>query len=319
MIELPPRVTVVLGSGGAGGWMFHLGALRALRAEADFNLVDAQRVIATSAGAGVAAAVLTGTSLEDTGDIWMSPPSGEERTEFVEAREANRDRGLERLMPVAPQLASQVLRNPLLAGSGLLPAGRIPTVGLSRAASIHANHPWPPSLWITATRLDDGALVVFGRDDLEVPLAQAAQASQAIPGAFAPVEIDGERYVDGGLLSPNHAELALETPTDLVVLVSVQSRPGLRATRMQARRRLDTELTQLREAGLATVLIEVDDATNARFRGFPRGDQTNGNVIQQHAARLTRAALRSWAAGDLDTGADGEPDNEANGEVATPA
>jgi len=42
-------------------------------------------------------------------------------------------------------------------------------------------------------------------------------------------------------------------------------------------------------------------------------------VIQQHAARLTRAALRSWAAGDLDTGADGEPDNEANGEVATPA
>ena len=63
--------------------MFHLGALRALRAEADFNLVDAQRVIATSAGAGVAAAVLTGTSLEDTGDILMSPPSGEERSFFV--------------------------------------------------------------------------------------------------------------------------------------------------------------------------------------------------------------------------------------------
>ena len=76
MIELPPSVTVVLGSGGAGGWMFHLGALRALRAEADFNLVDAQRVIATSAGAGVAAAVLTGTSLEDTGDILMSPQIG---------------------------------------------------------------------------------------------------------------------------------------------------------------------------------------------------------------------------------------------------
>ena len=35
MIELPSRVTVVLGSGGAGGWMFHLGALRALRAEAE--------------------------------------------------------------------------------------------------------------------------------------------------------------------------------------------------------------------------------------------------------------------------------------------
>ena len=51
MIQLPPRVTVVLGSGGAGGWMFHLGVLRALRAEAGFHLGDASRVIATSAGA----------------------------------------------------------------------------------------------------------------------------------------------------------------------------------------------------------------------------------------------------------------------------
>lgn len=296
MIELPSRVTVVLGSGGAGGWMFHLGALRALRAEADFELQDAHRVIATSAGAGIAAPVLTGTSLEDTAEALMAPPSGEERTEFVEAREANRERGLERLMPVAPQLASQVLRNPLLAGSGLLPAGRIPTFGLSRAPSIRDSDRWPPSLWITATRLSDGALVVFGRD-LDVPLAQAAQASQSIPGAFAPVEIDGERYVDGGLLSPNHAELALETPTDLVILVSVQSRPGLRATRMQARRRLDAELALLAEANLPVVLIEVDEATNARFRGFPRSKDSSGNVIQQHASRLTRAALRSWADG----------------------
>lgn len=298
MIQLPSRVTVVLGSGGAGGWMFHLGVLRALCDEANFNLTDAQRVIATSAGAGVAAAVLTGSSLEDTGDALMAPPEGDERTRFVEAREANRDRGLERLKPVAPQLASRLFRNPLLAGSGLLPAGTIPTVGLSRAASIHDTAGWPPSLWITATRLEDGALVVFGRDDPPVPLAQAAQASQSIPGAFAPVEIDGERYVDGGLLSPNHAELALETPTDLVILVSVQSRPGLRATRVQARRRLDAELALLDEAGLATVLIEVDEATNARFRGFPREKSANGYVIQQHAARLARAALRRWADGD---------------------
>ena len=66
MIQLPPRVTVVLGSGGAGGWMFHLGVLRALQSEADFLLSDASRVIATSAGAGVAAPVLMGTSPADT-------------------------------------------------------------------------------------------------------------------------------------------------------------------------------------------------------------------------------------------------------------
>ncbi|MCB1027825.1 MAG: patatin-like phospholipase family protein [Microthrixaceae bacterium] len=294
MIQLPPRVTVVLGSGGAGGWMFHLGVLRALRAEAGFHLGDASRVIATSAGAGVAAPVLTGTSLTDTESVLMTPPSGEERRAFDEARDANRERGLERFTPVAPQLAGRVLSNPLLAGSGLLPAGTIPTAGLARADSLEDADRWPQALWVTATRLSDGEPIVFGADRHDAPLAKAVQASQAIPGAFAPVEIDGERYVDGGLVSPNHAELALADPCDLVILVSVQSRPGLRATRVQARRRLGSELATLDDAGLATVLIEVDDATNARFRGFPRSNRENGRVIQQHAARLTRDALRRW-------------------------
>lgn len=294
MIQLPPRVAVVLGSGGAGGWMFHLGVLRALRAEAGFDLSDASRVIATSAGAGVSAPVLTGTSLVDTESVLMTPPTGEERQAFTEARDANRDRGLDRFAPVAPRLATRVLTNPLLAGSGLLPAGTIPTTGLARADTIVGTDRWPASLWITATRLSDGEPTVFGPGRRDAPLGLAVQASQAIPGAFAPVEIDGERYVDGGLVSPNHAELALEDPCDLVILVSVQSRPGLRATRVQARRRLDAELTALAEAGKPTVLVEVDDATNARFRGFPRSNQENGQVIQQHAARLTRDALRTW-------------------------
>ena len=295
MIQLPPRVTVVLGSGGAGGWMFHLGVLRALQSEADFLLSDASRVIATSAGAGVAAPVLMGTSPADTEAALMTPPSGDEREAFSEARDANRDRGLERFVPAAPNLASRVLSNPILAGSGLLPAGLLPTTGPARADSVRDTDRWPPSLWITATRLSDGQPCVFGPGRLDAPLQLAVQASQAIPGAFAPVEINGERYVDGGLVSPNHAKLALEDPCDLVILVSVQSRPGLRATRVQARRRLGSELAALSDAGLPTVLVEVDDATNAWFRGFPRSSSDNGPVIQQHAAGLTRQALRRWA------------------------
>ena len=67
------------------------------------------------------------------------------------------------------------------------------------------------------------------------------------------------------------------------------------ATRVQARRRLGSELAALSDAGLPTVLVEVDDATNAWFRGFPRSSSDNGPVIQQHAAGLTRQALRRWA------------------------
>ena len=51
--------------------------------------------------------------------------------------------------------------------------------------------------------------VVFGRDPKPEPdVGTAVEASSAIPGVFAPVEIDGQRYVDGGAHSPTNADVA---------------------------------------------------------------------------------------------------------------
>jgi NTE family protein len=53
----------------------------------------------------------------------------------------------------------------------------------------------PFQLFIAATRVRDGALTVFGNDRLSL---DALLASACLPQLFAPVEIDGEIYWDGG-------------------------------------------------------------------------------------------------------------------------
>jgi NTE family protein len=53
----------------------------------------------------------------------------------------------------------------------------------------------PFRLYIAATRVRDGALTLFGNDRLSI---DALLASTCLPQLFAPIEIDGETYWDGG-------------------------------------------------------------------------------------------------------------------------
>lgn len=62
-------------------------------------------------------------------------------------------------------------------------------------------------LYITTTNLSKGYKQVFH----EGPISRALLASTALPGFFCPVEIDGDQYVDGGVL----ANLDLDTAIDL--------------------------------------------------------------------------------------------------------
>jgi len=52
-------------------------------------------------------------------------------------------------------------------------------------------------LTITATNFSEGNLVYFSKG----PLIRAIQASCCIPGIFRPIMIDGQMYVDGGILN----------------------------------------------------------------------------------------------------------------------
>lgn len=77
-------------------------------------------------------------------------------------------------------------------------------------------------LTVTATDLDSGDLVLFGKCGKEdAPLIDALYATCALPLYYPPVTIGGRRYGDGGLRAVLPLDVALRLQADLVVAVHV--------------------------------------------------------------------------------------------------
>lgn len=72
-------------------------------------------------------------------------------------------------------------------------------------------------LSIVATNIEKGERKVFNRG----PIAEAVRASVSIPGIFVPEKIDGEYYVDGGVIDRVPVSVVKEMGADLVIAVDV--------------------------------------------------------------------------------------------------
>lgn len=119
---------------------------------------------------------------------------------------------------------------------------------------------WPGrATWITAVSLATGRRVVFGRDH-KPTLGEAVAASCAVPGYFRPVEIDGERFVDGGAHSIMNLDLAAGRGLDLVIASAPMATtlgPPTTASdllRLPVRGKLRREARQVSRSG-TTVLV----------------------------------------------------------------
>jgi len=79
-------------------------------------------------------------------------------------------------------------------------------------------------LYLTAVTFPCGECHIFSKGDLSHSIA----ASMAIPGVFNPLEINGQRYVDGGLASELPAKEArmVAQSGQIVVAVNVGARPS---------------------------------------------------------------------------------------------
>lgn len=281
---------LVFGAGGTPAWAFHLGVARAVEAELGATAASADLVVGTSAGAAVGAALRLGASVDEILSSVTTPPTDEERAR-IRSETGSARTGLARFLPLSPALALRGLMDPRRAGlvmAGALPGGFLPTMGLSRMPRVAEATSWPAGLHLTSVRVRDAARVVFGRDRTDVSLADAVEASSAVPGMFRPKVIDGHQYVDGATASSNHADLAGDVDPELVVISSVQTRPGLRASRILARRQLPREVRQLEGAGARVVVIEPDVALADAIAGFPRSTGHRGPEIVE---RVTEHAI----------------------------
>ncbi len=278
------RVGLVLGAGGVQGGAWLTGALDALAEQTGWDPATADVVVGTSAGSVIGSLCVAGIP------PWfmVAHSAGETFDGVVDARgrpaaEADRAGGARYRLarawpPIGPgswPLALRTLRQPgrvtpAAAFAGWAPRGFISTEPLREI--IHSVVPsgWTdhPNHWVVACDYASGRRVAFGREGAPKPdLADAVAASCAIPGFYHPVEIDGRRYVDGGIHSTSNLDLLSDQALDLVICLNPTSslhparawNPFERAAalmRNHSGRLLGNEAKQLRAAGTEVVLIQ---------------------------------------------------------------
>jgi NTE family protein len=276
-----PRIGLVLGAGGVVGQAYQCGVLAVLENDCGFDARDAEVIVGTSAGAVIGMLLRLGVAPGDLAAWMVKAPLAEEHEvlrrmaevavpEFVPFRVAR----LFRRPPRPPGwrlLRNVVTRrpwfNPLPAALTLIAPGRQDILTHLAALQEFGDQAWPDrDLWICAVRRRDARRVVFGRPGApEAPLRLAVAASCAVPGYFAPVQIDDHAYLDGGVHSLTNAAILKERGLDLVIVISPMSGPlGHRpdvyaAARYYAARTLRREVKALRAANIQTLVFAPGD------------------------------------------------------------
>ena len=181
-----------------------------------------------------------------------------------------------------------------------LPAGRVPTE-LVAAGLRPLFTSWPEQPLVDQrgrSRPRPASDVRSRRRADQTDVATAVAASCAIPAFFAPVTIDGVRYVDGGVHSPTNADLVAGLDLDLVVISSPMSvaRANLRfapdqPARRLARFRLAREVARIRAAGTPVLTFQPTEPDLA-VMGLNAMDPTRSADVTRRALESTRRRLR---------------------------
>jgi NTE family protein len=310
------RVGLVLGAGGAVGHAFHAGLLAALADETGWDPRHADIVVGTSAGSVVAAMLRGGFRPADLAARALGQSmSAEGRRLAQRSRLPPPPTSLPPTPRAGPGSASprRLARafwepwrvRPGTIAAALLPEGLISNELMKEPLQRLFSSGWPAqSLWIVAVDLDSGRRVVFGQDGApSADVADAVSASCAIPAYYAPVSIDGHRYVDGGVHSPSNADVMAKETLDLVIVSSPMStargvvRQGVDGPmRQMSRLALAREVAALRRRGTTVVTFQPSEADQAVMAGNPLDPAKRAPVCRQvydtTIARLHRADLR---------------------------
>jgi len=289
-----PRIGLVLSGGGARG-VAHIGVLKVL----DELRVPVHCVTGTSMGAIVGGTFASGVPIADMeksivqadwDDVFRDHPP---RTEISMRRKADDYKTL-----FAPEFGAKdgglVLPKGVVAGIAIEGFFRLLT---SRAAEIDDFQKLPIPFRAVAADIETGEAVVLERGSI----ARAMRASMSVPGALAPVEIDGRLLVDGGIANNLPIDLARKVCADVVIAVNISTPPLKRAeitSALSAAGQLINFLgkvnvdEQLKSLGSRDVLIAPDlgDISAASFER-----SADAIRIGEEAARKLANALRRYS------------------------
>lgn len=306
-----PRRGLVLGAGGVLGAAWTIGALCALEEETDINTTKVDVLVGTSAGSVVAALLAAGVSPEEQRAHQLGEGLDGSVLEGVELdynalgrRPPTPWPGLGSARLLAAIVRDRRLLSAPVVLAGLLPRGRgsVDTL-VNLIDQIVPRWPKHPEFLAVAMDYHAGKRVALGRKHgSQITPAQAVAASCAIPGWFAPVEIDGRVYVDGGTASIASADLAAGRKLDelyvfapLAWLASPESMgPSLwmlQHWRRALTRQLSREVDVLRAEG-TRVMVVAPTAEDLLALGTNPMDEQRRLQVLETSLRTSRAAFR---------------------------
>ncbi len=261
-IETRPDV-LVLGVGGTLGEAWMRGLLSGIESASEVDFRGCEHFVGSSAGSIVAATLAAGRRPE-AGDRaareWGEAAAPEDRDESLLVRAVSAAAS-----PFAP-----------LALAGAAPAGRAVRAAALRAVPFNQrtlrglgrhldalDSRFDGRLRIAAVDRSSGRRVMFGSPGApKATVTQAVLASCAVPGVFAPVEIGGREYVDGGVWSPTNLDAA-PAGRGAEVLCLVPTASSFRLLRAFSTTALAAETLALRSRGARVRTIAPDTASAA--------------------------------------------------------
>jgi len=288
-------VVVVLAGGGAKGFA-HLALLRQLERER----VPITRIVGTSMGAVIGGLYASGLSTQRIERVISSLDPARVALDQLDRLELPlRSRAEQRRYPIGLEFGFK--DGTLGFARGMSDGQRFLTLLQELTAHV------PPDVNFdqlripfraVATRYRDGQMTVFRQGSLHL----AIRASMAAPAVFAPVEIEGETYVDGGLVANLPVEVALAEGAGVIVASYLGQAPLDEAEPANAltvaNRMLDILIRQNEQRNLA-LLRPQDLLVAPQFHGLGFGDFNRASeilalgdqAVQAQAARLAALAL----------------------------
>jgi NTE family protein len=233
------KIALVCAGGGVTGALYEIGCLKALEETLDLDLTRLDCYVGVSGGAFVASLLASGFG---PGQIYReittggASPFGVPAASIFRLGVAEYARRALRLPSAAMAAAKALLSGDssspgdvLLPFLEVMPPGLLDNSGVeeflsalfARFGKTNDFDRLGTPLRIVAVDLDRGETVAFGdRTHRSVTIAQAVQASTALPGLYRPVRLQGRDYVDGGVTKTAHLNLAIRNGADLVICIN---------------------------------------------------------------------------------------------------
>ena len=235
------KTGLALAGGGPLGGFYELGAICALKDSiSGLNLNNLDVYVGVSSGSFLVSALANGISTEEIADIFAFNKKTE--TPF------NPDNFLRPAYKLFLKKATDVpfvafdalmswVKKPMHTSivdilekfGSILPNGAFNNAALEKfirgvLSTKHSSNDFRKlknKLYIVACEIDTGKIATFSTDEnSDVPISKAVQASSALPGLYAPVNIKGKFYVDGALRRTMNASAALDQDVQLLFAVN---------------------------------------------------------------------------------------------------